>query len=956
MSNVRLVEMLCCAVCTMMAVPTHAAESAPVFEADVAPVLATKCGKCHGDKVRKGDLDLSSMGGLRRGGESGESAIAESVDDSLLWIMIDGGDMPPEGQPPLSDKERSLIREWLKAGAKSNAPAESEAKKLNQHDVLPIVLLRCTTCHGARIKQGGVDLRTPASMKQGGRNGPAMIPGDPGSSPMMQRIESEACPPRDLLLKFFVRRPPASEVKVLREWIAAGAPEEDIRPDVATTEPDPLVTDEDRRHWAFQPPVASSDAESIDGFILAKLEEKGLGFSPEAERDSLIRRTYLDLIGMPPSVAEWKKWHDNDDPDWHRQLVDHLLASPHYGERWGRYWLDLAGYADSEGGTSADPVREVAWKYRDYVIRAFNDDKPYDRFLLEQIAGDELLDHVNASTITEEMVNNLVATGFLRMGIDQTGSRTMNFVPERIGVISDAITVLGEGLMGLTMGCARCHSHKYDPIPHRDYYRFKAIFQGAFDEHDWLTFKNRKLIADVPERRQQFAVENPPLAARIKQLEKELQSSIASYQIELLRQHYPEQSEADRKETLRALKIADNNRSQPQRILVEKLQVVSLLPDAEQPLSVVDAREKVLDIEVAIAKTQKKMPPPPTIRAVWDRGEPSPTYILRRGEHNKPGPLVGPGVPSVLTDGRTPFDVVPPFPDGTPRTGRRLAFAKWLTQPEHPLTARVLVNRVWYHHFGTGLVRTLENFGTKGDRPSHPELLDWLAVTFVEREWSIKELHRVVMNSQTYRQSSRITDDRRKLDPQNRLLSRMSLRRMDAEALRDSLLAVSGRLDERQGGPPDRVSVDHDGLVSVDPTDDNCWRRSVYVQYRRTEIPSMMDTFDYPEMGPNCLSRSVSTASPQSLMLMNNEHIRDLASSLADRVEAVQQENDSKSSEGIIDTVYQLALSRLPDEVERQLGIDALKELQSIWKNKPRSALETYCHTILNSGAFLYVD
>ena len=369
-----------------------------------------------------------------------------------------------------------------------------------------------------------------------------------------------------------------------------------------------------------------------------------------------------------------------------------------------------------------------------------------------------------------------------------------------------------------------------------------------------------------------------------------------------------------------------------------------------------DARQAVRDIENEIAKTKKEMPPPPTIRAVWDRGAPSPTYILRRSEDTRPGPLVGPGVPSVLTDGRTPFEVQPPFPDGTSRTGRRLAFAKWLTRPEHPITARVLVNRVWYHHFGIGLVKSLENFGTKGERPSHPELLDWLAVKFVERGWSIKELHRIIMNSQTYRQSSFITDERRKLDPQNRQLSRMSLRRMDAEALRDSLLAVSGRLDELPGGPPDTVSVDQDGLVSVDPTDDNRWRRSIYVQYRRTEIPSMMDTFDYPEMGPNCLSRSVSTASPQSLMLMNNEQVRELASSLAARVEALQKENDSKSSEGIVDTVYQLALSRLPNEVERQLGIDALKEFRRAWPDHANAALEIYCHAILNSGAFLYID
>lgn len=956
MSTSRLFILTCCLVFVTLVLPSRATETVPLFESNVAPILAAKCGKCHSSNVQKGALDLSSMRGLRDGGESGDSAVAESIDDSPLWIMIDGGDMPPEGQPPLSDKERAIILKWLQAGAKSSVPTEAIEKKLNQHDVLPIVLLRCTTCHGTRVKQGGVDLRTPASMKKGGKNGPAMIPGDPDASLMMRRIESEACPPRDLLLKFFVKRPPASEVKVLRDWIAAGAPAGDVVPDVATTEPDPLVTDEDRQHWAFQTPKASSSVESIDDLVLTKLREKGLTFSPEADKDTLVRRTYLDLTGIPPTLAEWKDWHDNDAPNWHQELVDDLLASPRYGERWGRYWLDLAGYADSEGGTSADPVRQVAWKYRDYVIRSFNNDKPYDTFLMEQIAGDELVDHESASVITEQMVDNLIATGFLRMGMDQTGSRTMNFVPERLGVVSDAITVLSEGLMGLTMGCARCHSHKYDPIPHRDYYRFKAIFQGAFDEHDWLTFKNRKLNVDIPERRQQYTKVNPPLAAKIKKLERELQSRTTALRLELLRQHYPEQSQSDRDETVRALRIADNNRSQPQRILVEMLQSVYILPDSEQPASVVEARRAVRDIESQITKTRRQLAPPPTIRAVWDRGEPSPTYILRRGEHNKPGPLVGPGVPSVLTDGRTPFDVTPPFPNGTRRTGRRLAYANWLTQPEHPLTARVLVNRIWYHHFGTGLVKTLENFGAKGERPSHPELIDWLAVKFVERDWSIKDLHRLMMNSQTYRQSSRITDDRRKADPQNRLLSRMSLRRMDAEALRDSLLAVCGRLDETAGGPPDPVSVNENGLVSVDSTGSNRWRRSIYVQYRRTEIPSMMETFDYPEMGPNCLSRSVSTASPQSLMLMNSEHVHELAASFASRVESLQEKTDSKSASSIVDTVYQLALSRSPSNVERQVGTETLKELETVWKGNSHAALETYCHTILNSGAFLYVD
>ena len=640
------------------------------------------------------------------------------------------------------------------------------------------------------------------------------------------------------------------------------------------------------------------------------MTESGLDFSPEADRDTLIRRAYLDLVGLPPSLSEWNAWRNSEDPDWHGAMVDQLLASPHYGERWGRYWLDLAGYADSEGGVSDDPVREVAWKYRDYVIHAFNSDKPY-------------------------------------------------FVPERLGVISDAVTVLGSGVMGLTMECARCHSHKYDAIPQRDYYRFKAIFQGALDEHDWLSFRNRSLDVATPERRKRVAEVNPPLIAELTKLESRLKQAVNALQIETLRQHYPDQSEADHKETLAALKIADNNRTLPQRILVEKLQRAEVVPDSEQPATVLEARRAVDDIEREFEQVRQRMEPSLEIRALWDRGDPSPTYILRRGEYDKPGHLVGPGVPSVLTDGRTPFVAEPPFPGGTPKTGRRLAFARWLIQPDHPTTSRVMVNRIWYHHFGTGLVKSLENFGVKGERPSHPELLDWLAVEFVERGWSIKQLHRLIMNSRTYKQSSRVTVERQKLDPQNRLLSRMPLRRMDAETLRDSLLFISGTLDDRPGGRPDLVSVNRDGLVNVNPTSDGHWRRSVYDQYRRTEIPSMLETFDYPEMGPNCVARTVSIVSPQSLMMMNNAHVRQLANDFANRVQAILSGQDSLRVDpdaALVDTVYELALNRMPSDFERRIGIESLNQLQSEWQGNRHAALETYCHTILNSAAFLYVD
>ena len=923
------------------------------YETHVEPILSQHCTGCHSAEKRKGELDLSSAASLMRGGESGAVFEAGAPDESHLYEMVHKGEMPKKGDP-LSHQQVETIRKWIAGGAAFKVQPKTVEAEINQHDVLPVMLLRCTACHGPRRQDGKLQLHTAEAILAGGENGPALVPGDPDASRMIQRIESHACPPQKDLLRVFVQRPPSGEVKKLREWISAGAPVVDVAPDVATAQPDPLVSDEDRQHWSFQPPKKPVAGDSVDDFVHRKLKEKGLTFSPQAGRDTLIRRVYLDLIGLPPRLDEWRHWRSSDDSDWYQKMIDELLDSPRYGERLGRYWLDLAGYADSEGGVSSDPLREVAWKYRDYVIDAFNADKPYDRFLLEQLAGDELLDVDQAEVVTDQMVENLVATGFLRMGIDQTGSRTMNYVPERIGVIADVINVVGGGVMGLTMDCVRCHTHKYDPIPHRDYYRMKAVFQGAFDEHDWLSFKTRTLEVGTPDHVKTVAAINPPLEKKIKALQSALKKATGELQKTTLREHYPELPEEDRESILEALRRAENQRSLEQKILVEKLQRAELVADAAQPAAVLKGRREIAAIEKDIVALRRQLEPPLAIRATWDRGAPSPTYILRRGDYDKSTRLVGPGVPSALTDGKTPFNVEPPFPGGTPKTGRRLAFARWLTRSEHPLTARVMVNRIWHEHFGTGLVKTLENFGIQGERPSHPELLDWLAIEFVERGWSIKEMHRLIMNSQTYRQSSEVSDEALEADPRGRLLSRMPLRRMNAEALRDSLHFVSGQLDLATGGPPDTVSVDRNGLVSIDPTENGTWRRSVYLQYRRTEIPTMMDTFDYPEMGPNCLVRSVSTVSPQSLMLMNNDHIRELAGAFAGRVEELVGGNPEPGAK--VDAVYQLALSRSPDAGERQLGIDSLKALEAAWNGDSEGSLETYCHTILNSAAFVYVD
>jgi hypothetical protein len=929
-----------------------------VFETAVAPILKKHCHACHNPTKRRANLDFTTTAGFLAGSDSGTVFKAGDPKHSLIYEMVHSGEMPKQGEP-LSADQIATIQAWITGGAKFKVQPETAKRPLNQHDIIPITLLRCNSCHGPQLQRSDLMMSDKAAMLQGGKSGPAIIPGDPDGSLAIQRIEQQLCPPKGQLLKYFVKRPTATELEKLRNWIAAGAPEEDIHPDVASHETDPLVTDEDRLHWAFQPLTARrvfvpDDQYPVDSFISQKLTANGLKFSPSANRLQLIRRVYLDLIGLPPSLDELNRWRTHRAHTWYAEMIDHLLDSPRYGERWGRYWLDLAGYADSEGGTSADPVRKVAWKYRDYVINSFNRDKPYNQFLLEQIAGDELVDVERAPKVTDAMVEKLVATGFLRMGMDQTGSRTMNFVSERLGVIGDAIAVLGSGVMGLTMECARCHSHKYDPIPHRDYYRLKATLKGAFDEHDWMSFKTRSLKIGTADQSKRYQAVNPPLLAKIKKLAATLTKTQANLRLETLRLHYPKLSETDRKDSLVALRKADNQRSLRQRELVEMLLTAEVMPDSKQPASVLTGRQDIAALERKIAGLREDLAPSVEVRALWDRGRPSPTYILRRGEHDKSGRLVGPGVPTVLTDGRTPFDVKPPFPNGTAKTGRRLALARWLTSPDQPLTARVMVNRIWFHHFGAGLVASLENFGVKGERPTHPELLDWLAGEFVANGWSIKQMHRLIMRSRSYRQSSHVTEKHLRLDPQNRLVSRMPLRRMDAESLRDSLLFVAGRLDTSAGGPPDPVSVDREGLVTVNPTGTGNWRRSIYAQYRRTEIPTMMGTFDYPEMGPNCVTRSVSIISPQSLMLLNNSRVRTLSKSFAARVrKQVGPENDPGA---LVDTAYALAVSRPPDPQEREFGIATLRELQANGGGRSPAALETYCHTVLNSAAFIYID
>ena len=878
------------------------------YESSVAGLVKKHCLKCHSPARREGGLDLSSQTGILAGGDSGEIIDRDRPASSLLLEYVTSREMPPEDEPPLSDAQIAEFSKWLESGA--HFQSAGKERRLTQHDVIPILLLRCTACHGTRLQEGGLDLRTRASILKGSKSGPVVVPGKPEDSRLIQRIHNEEMPPRRRLVSVSVKPMTSSELRTLEDWIRAGLPEADAAETQSLSQAQEVAPDA-RNFWSFQPPrlpeIPSIEGveeplNPIDAFVLAKLRETGLSFAPGADRVALLRRVSFDLTGLPPSRELADGFLADNSADAWPNLIDRLLDSPRYGERWARYWLDAAGYADSEGAQNEDRVRPHFWRYRDYVIRSFNSNKPYDRFLLEQIAGDELADYEHADEITPELYDNLVATGFLRTTPDRTFANITNFVPDRLEIVADEMQVFGSAILGLTLQCARCHDHKFDPLTQHDFYSLTAIFKDAYDEHDWLKSDGPRSLPHVT-------------TAERTAWQKQIQDIDA--QIATLQKQAAAEQDADKQAALKK-QIEQLNASKPSE---------------------------------------------PRIRALWSRGQPSPSYLLRRGNYLTPGPPVEPNVPVVLKSPGFKFQIEAPDADSN-KTGRRLALARWLTQPDHPLTARVLVNRIWKHHFGRGLVATVGNFGTTGERPTHPKLLDWLAVQFVRNGWSIKWLHRQILTSQTWQQSSAIEDvrlpDGKLLTDEDRqqLLYGTSLRRLDGEALRDTLLSISGQLDLTPFGPPDGVNEATGGLITSRRSAAG-WRRSIFVQQRRTKIPTLLENFDFPQMSPNCLERSEAIVAPQALHLLNNAMVHDLAGHFADQVIAAAGADAGPQ----IDEAYRLAMSRPPTSEERQLSLDTLTALHKHWtaagtadNEATRKSLTSFCHGIMNSAAFLYVD
>jgi hypothetical protein len=746
-----------------------------------------------------------------------------------------------------------------------------------EKDVRPVFKAFCLDCHGGDGTKANLDLRLKRFALKGGDTGPAFVAGNAAESLLIERMKSGEMPPGE-------KKVPPEQIAVIERWIAEGAAT--LREEPETLPAGLDITPEERAYWAFQPlsspqPPAVTPADrartAIDAFIVARLREHNLAFNPDADRRTLLRRASLDLTGLAPTAEETQAFlSDTSERAW-ENAVDRLLASPRYGERWARHWLDVVGYADSEGNGNEDTPRQFAYKFRDYVIRAFNADKPLNEFVIEQLAGDELVPRP-WKELPPEQLDKLIATGFLRMVVDPTTTGGVDHAEGGNQVVADAMKVIGSSLLGLSVGCAQCHDHRYDPISQVDYFRLRAVFEPAFDVAHWRRPGQRylSLVTDA-DREKSAAIE-----AEANKMRAELQPKIdaaieAALVVELGK--FPE----DQREKLgAAARAAADKRTDEQKALIASNPKLLINPGNLYQYNEAAANE----IKAENAKIEAKLAERPKADyiALTDEtpGSIPPTHLFHRGDFKQPKQVVAPGDLTIATPAGQRFDI-PEKDPSLETSGRRLAYAKHLTSGTHPLLARVLVNRVWLHHFGRGLVDTPGEFGKLGTAPSHPELLDWLASELPRMGWSLKALHRLMLTSTVYRQSSKRDATRDSVDSDGRLYSRFAAQRLDAEILRDRMLQTAGQLDVTAFGPAIPVAEDFVGQVL--PEGDSA-RRSIYLQVRRTKPVSLLSAFDAPVMTVNCDRRVASTSAPQSLMLMNSDFILARAKAFAERLRA----------------------------------------------------------------------
>ncbi|MBX6312891.1 MAG: DUF1553 domain-containing protein [Isosphaeraceae bacterium] len=955
-------------------------------------------------------------------------------------------------------------------GPAHSAEPAPEQVRFFETRVRPVLAEHCHKCHGPDKQKSGLRLDSRASALAGGDSGPAVVPGQPEESLLVVAIRHED----DALKMPPSKKLAAEQIADLTRWIAMGAPwpgGEEAAP-APTRRGEFQISDQDRAHWAFQPvrrppvPAVKDQAwmsNPIDAFILAGLEAKGLRPNPPAARHELIRRAYYDLIGLPPTPEEVAAFVADKSPNAYEALIDRLLASPRYGEKWGRHWLDLVRFAETNSYERDNP-KPSAWRYRDYVIRSFNQDKPYDRFIREQLAGDELPDGG---------IDGLIATGYYRLGIwdDEPTDREQ----ARYDGLDDIVATTGQVFLGLTIDCARCHDHKIDPIPQKDYYRLLAFF------HNINHYRNGGPTDEVPIFTEPGSEE--AYRARVRELGRKrdaVQAEITAIEDEFRKRYQAAQDESIRRRDLEELRyrfyrdtwdrLPDFDALKPEetgelprglfnlgprtrdvafgfvfegtlivpqdgaytfyldsddgsRLIVagrtvlahdgihevgREQQGVAELSRGRVPirleyfqrsdglglrvawsgpgferrsLSASEEDRRALDVASLIRsegvrvlgeerfqqyqklrgdlrKLLREKPATETALCVTEAGPAAPeTFVLLRGNPHAKGDKVEPAFLQVLG---APNPVIPTPPPGAKTTGRRTVLADWIAAPDNPLTARVMVNRLWQHHFGRGIVRSPNNFGLQGDKPTHPALLDWLAAEFLARGWRLKPLHRLIMTSSAYRMSSRGHAESLAKDPANDLFWRFDMRRLTAEEIRDSLLALSGTLNLKMYGPGVYPAIPPEVMAGQSmpgkgwgrsPPEEQA-RRSIYIHVKRSLLVPILESFDLAETDRSSPVRFSTTQPTQALAMLNSRFLNEQAALFADRLRREAGEDLYAQ----VRLALRLATSRDPGEAEVRRGIELIETLASRDGLGPEAARRAFALVVLNLNEFLYLD
>ncbi len=830
----------------------------------------------------------------------------------LLSLLLDESSPSVAAKPTITSGSANQVSEdgsgplqvGLSPQQETETPAftEDQLRQFETH-VRPILEEHCLKCHGSMKQWASLRLDSREAILKGGDSGPAAVAGQPDESLLIRAVrhddENLKMPQDDRLTD--------AQIEILTLWVKSGL----AFPAASAAS----GRHRDPNHWAFTPPAevvipkvqnSAWTQSDLDRFVLAQLEAAGLLPAPKADKRSLIRRVTFDLTGLPPTPAEISAFLNDERPEAYQELIERLLSSPAYGERWGRHWLDIARYADSNG-LDENVAHGNAWRYRDYVVRSFNADKPFDQFIREQLAGDQL--EASSEDVRNEL---LTATGFLSIGPKVLAE--VNMPKMRMDIVDEQIDTVGRVFLGMTFGCARCHDHKFDPIDTADYYGLAGIFKSTrtmdtytkvakWHEHPLKSAEATRMQADYDA---QVAAKKMAIESTIRTADATLQASLPAGET------LPESKESQYPEATRAALTK----------LREELTALEKAPP-ELPTSMGVTEDEIVDVPIHV-----------------------------RGNPSRLGDVVPRHVPAVMKG--------PEMPGFSGQQSGRRELAEWLVNDRHPLTSRVLVNRVWRWHFGRGLVASADNFGLLGEKPSHPELLDWLATEFIRRNWSLKEMHRIILLSNTYQQSTLVSSDAASADPDNRLWSRFPVRRLAAEEIRDSLLFVSGQLDATMGGSLLKVKnrgylFDH---TSIDTTDYNSPRRSLYLPVIRNNVFEMFQLLDFPDPAVPTGDRATTTVAPQALMMMNSDFVMQAADALAGKA----LKTDSTDSERVKE-IYLTCLGREPSDIEVSQDLKLIQDTLQTFSSDARpekdrlvAAWSVACQVVLASSEFVYLQ